>query len=190
MTVMLHNRQSSFMDQIQPVYRAGVLTKCAWKRTGCLMDLCLALLRLEILSLCCRQRCYFRLPGFSSTIWTEHFVLKPLWEVTNRRMELPVYFKYYMQTKTRYQVIYPSHELHPLPGLALLAGSSQGETQPHPRLLLLAVTSLGEAEPLFLPCACVITEVGSPGWGGGPLGAAPAQVSAKKTRHAFNRPMR
>lgn len=118
MTVMLHNRQSSFMDQIQPVYRAGVLTKWAWKRTGCLMDLCLALLHLEILSLCCRQRCYFRLPGFSSTIWTEHFVLKPLWEVTNRRMELPVCFKYYMQTKTRYQVIYPSHELYPLPGLA------------------------------------------------------------------------
>lgn len=94
-TIVLYNRQSPFMDQIQPVYRAGVLTKCAWKRAGCLMDLCLGLLHLDILFLCCHQRCYFRLPGFYSTTWAEHFVLKPVWEVTNRRIELPVYFKYY-----------------------------------------------------------------------------------------------
>lgn len=94
-TVVLCNRQRSFMDRIQPVYRADALTKCAWKRKGCLMDSCLGLLHLDILSLCCHQRCYFRLPGFSSATWTEHFVLKPVWEVTNRRIELPVYFKYY-----------------------------------------------------------------------------------------------
>lgn len=64
---MLYNRQSSIMDQIQPVYGAGVLTKCARKRTGCLMDLCLALLHLGIPSLCCRQRYYFRLQGFPGT---------------------------------------------------------------------------------------------------------------------------
>lgn len=84
--------------------------------------------------------------------------------MTNRRIEPPVYFKYYTdKNKISGHLSKLNHGLYPLPGLTLLAKRDRE------RHSCIPGTSLGETELLFFLCACVVTEVRSPGWGGGPI---------------------